>query len=193
MKKYPDLETQILLKSKDLLSAMVKKAALKKGTTKKRIPKAKIITGKIIAAKSNEKMSKKPFLTSSSVAISKQKMKLKNHLDDSTVYPDEEQGILPEETEEEMEEDIQVGQRNRDIYTSTGREVLEEEDEIKPWEEGFMEGATETGQLGKDALTGEPLMTADKVVETKINGKLYRFSSRKNAEGFKKKLEKSRK
>ena len=100
----------------------------------------------------------------------------------------EEQGILPNETSEEKEDKMKMGEEDEDIYTEEGRELLEEDDEIKPWEEGFLEGATGTGQLGKDALTGEPLL--DKVVEAKIGGQTYRFVNEINAEKFKKKLKK---
>ena len=76
--------------------------------------------------------------------------------------------------------------------TEEGRKKLEEDDEIAPWEEGFMEGAHDAGQLGKDALTGEPLMGADDVIEMDYEGKLYRFVSRKNAEEFVKRRKKKK-
>lgn len=110
---------------------------------------------------------------------------------DEKVYPAEEQGILPDETSEEIKEDMEHGEKNEDVYTPEGREKLEEDSEIEPWEEGFMEGASEGGQLGKDALTGEPLMDIDHVVELNIRGRIYRFVNSKNAEKFKKKLEES--
>ena len=103
------------------------------------------------------------------------------------VYPAEEQGILRDKTEEERETEMKIGERDEDIYQKKGRDLLEEDDEIKPWEEGFMEGANELGQLGKDALTGEPLMGADDVIEMELDGKTYRFVSRANAEKFRKK------
>ena len=46
------------------------------------------------------------------------------------------------------------------------------------------------GQLAKDALTGEPLMGADNVIELEMNGKLYRFVNEKNAQKFKQKHKK---
>ncbi|MFA6462339.1 MAG: hypothetical protein WCV90_08810 [Candidatus Woesearchaeota archaeon] len=102
-------------------------------------------------------------------------------------YPAEEQGILPEETEEKIEEEMEEGEKETDIYSKAGRKVLEEEDEIEPWEQGFMEGAAGPGQLGKDALTGKPIMGADEVIELEWEGKMYRFVSQKNAELFLKK------
>ncbi len=103
------------------------------------------------------------------------------------VYPAEEQGILPDETSEEHELAMDLGDEDEDIYTEEGRKKLEEDDEIEPWEEGVMEGAAGLGQLGKDALTGKPLMDADEVIEMELDGKLYRFVSTKNAEKFREK------
>jgi len=100
------------------------------------------------------------------------------------VHPAEEQGILPEETSEEKKEAMEHGEEDEDIYSKEGREKLEEDGEISPEEEGFMEGASQTGQLGKDALTGEPLMDVEDVVEAEINGKVYRFTSEENAQKF---------
>ncbi len=123
------------------------------------------------------------------MAPSVKNIKSKNNTDEKVkVYADEE--LLPNETTEQIEEDIKVGEKDEDIYTKEGRKVQEDEDEIEPWEEGFMEGASGPGQLGKDALTGKPLMGADNVYEVEHEGKLYRFVSEKNAEEFMKKRNK---
>lgn len=105
------------------------------------------------------------------------------------VYPAEEQGILSEETSEEVRKEMDLGEKEEDPYTQEGREKMEDEDEMENWEEGFMEGASGGGQLGKDALTGEPLM-GEETVELEIKGKHYRFVNSENAEKFRKKLEK---
>ena len=105
------------------------------------------------------------------------------------VYPAEEQGIEPEETSEEKTLEMEHGEKDEDVYSEEGREKLVEDGEISPEEEGFMEGAAQAGQLGKDALTGEPLMDVDDVVETKINGKVYRFVNAENARKFREKEE----
>ncbi|MBI2125177.1 hypothetical protein HYU08_01345 [Candidatus Woesearchaeota archaeon] len=112
--------------------------------------------------------------------------------DELELHPAEEQGILPEETSEEHELAIDLGEEDEDIYTDEGRKKLEENDEIEPWEEGLMEGASELGQLGKDALTGVPLMGADEVIEMELDGKMYRFVSEKNAEKFRDKMTKKK-
>jgi YHS domain-containing protein len=52
-----------------------------------------------------------------------------------------------------------------------------------------MEGASQAGQLGKDALTGEPLMDVENVVEAEIKGKSYRFVNEENAQKFREQKE----
>lgn len=93
----------------------------------------------------------------------------------------------PPELDEEAldEEDL-----NEDIYDEKTLEDLEENDEISIEEEGFMQGANKQGQLAKDALTGEPLINPRKIIELKLNGKVYRFNSQKNADKFKEKKKK---
>ena len=117
-----------------------------------------------------------------------EKPKKKIH-DDDKDFPAEEQGIIPEKTEEQVSEEMEHGEKNEDVYTEEGREKLVEDDEISPEEEGFMEGASGAGQLGKDALTGEPLMDVEDVVETEIDGKMYRFVNAENARKFREKKE----
>lgn len=118
-------------------------------------------------------------------------MAKKNKKKEEKDYPAEEQGITPEETSEEIEEDMELGEKDEDVYSEEGREQLEEDDEISNVEEGFMEGASGGGQLGKDALTGEPLM-GEETVELEIDGKKYRFVNSENAEEFRKKKEKEK-
>ncbi len=99
-------------------------------------------------------------------------------------YASDEQGILKTKSEDDEEKAIIEGDEDEEVYTSKGREKLEEDDEIETWEEGFMEGASDAGQLGKDALTGEPLMDVEDVYELQFNGKMYRFVNEKNAKKF---------
>ena len=116
---------------------------------------------------------------------------LKKTKKDSTEEVDaaEEQGIEEEQNSEEKKEEMERGDKDEDVYSKEGREKLEEDGEISPEEEGFMEGAAQAGQLGKDALTGEPLMDVDDVVETEIDGKIYRFVNAENARKFREKRE----
>ena len=122
------------------------------------------------------------------VMAEKKEKKKTEDVERPKVYPAEEQGILPKETSEEIRGEMDIGEKEEDPYTQEGREKMEDEDEMENWEEGFMEGASGGGQLGKDALTGEPLM-GEETVELEIKGKHYRFVNSENAEKFKKKLE----
>ncbi len=99
-------------------------------------------------------------------------------------YPADEQGILKPKTSDEKDQVMKLGEEDEEVYTAKGREKLEEDDELESWEEGFMEGATDAGQLGKDALTGEPLLDVEDVVELEFEGKMYRFVNQKNARKF---------
>jgi len=108
--------------------------------------------------------------------------------DDEEMYPSEEQGILPEESSDDITDDIRKGDKEGDVYSKEGRDELEEDDEMEVWEEGFMDGAEGGGQLAKDALTGEPLPDdEDEITELVLKGKVYRFVSEANAKKFKKK------
>jgi hypothetical protein len=103
------------------------------------------------------------------------------------MHPAEEQGITEDQTSEEKKEDMEEGELDEDVYSDEGREKLVEDGEMEPDEAGFMQGASDAGQLGKDALTGEPLMGIEDVVEAKIEGKLYRFVNEENAQKFREK------
>ena len=96
------------------------------------------------------------------------------------------------ESKDEQKHHMEHGEAEEDIYTEAGREKLVEDDEIDPIEAGIMQGATDDGQLGKDALTGEPLMDVEDVVEIKIDDQLYRFVNEENAEEFRLKKQKEK-
>ena len=103
--------------------------------------------------------------------------------------PDEEMKIT-KRTKDDIEAEMKSGKADEDVYTKEGQELLEEDDEIETWEEGFMAGAADDGQLGKDALTGASLLNADNIYEVEFEGKNYRFVSEKNAIEFLNKKEK---
>jgi hypothetical protein len=90
-----------------------------------------------------------------------------------------------EKSEDETKAEMEHGDVDEDTTTDEGREKLVEDDEIEPWEAGFAEGASDEGHLAKDALTGEPLMGVEDVVEIEIDGKKYRFVNEENAQMFK--------
>jgi hypothetical protein len=98
-----------------------------------------------------------------------------------TEYDDEKK---KKESKDEQKLHMEHGDEDEDVYTDAGREQLVEDDEIDALEAGIMQGASDDGQLGKDALTGEPLMDIEDVVELEIDGELYRFVSEENAEEF---------
>ena len=125
-------------------------------------------------------------------AAKKPVKKRPNDEEEIDASPDEEQGILPEETSDEKKAKMKAGQEDEDIYSDAGREEEVEEDEIEPWEEGFMKGASGAGQLGKDALTGKPLV-GHNITEAEIEGKLYRFANEVNAQKFRAKRLKEKK
>lgn len=107
--------------------------------------------------------------------------------------PAEEQGIqADDETKDstDIKEEMDLGERDENLDTEVGREKQVEDDEIEPEEAGFMQGESGAGQLGKDALTGEPLMDVEDVVEAVIDGQTYRFVNEENAAEFRKKKEK---
>jgi hypothetical protein len=119
----------------------------------------------------------------------------KRDIEQEAKHPDEhhaseEQGIEEEKTSEEKKDEMARGEREEDPLTAEGQEELVENDEIEPWEAGFAQGASDEGQLAVDALTGEPLMGIEDVVEIEIDGKKYRFVSEENAEKFKEKMKK---
>lgn len=85
---------------------------------------------------------------------------------------------------DQIEKEIESGDREEDIYTEEGREVAEDEEVITNAEEGFMEGYEEEGRAVKCANC-KSLLEED-FIEEEIGGEEYRFCSEKCAETFKK-------
>ncbi len=83
--------------------------------------------------------------------------------------------MVPEDFEEE----------EKDIYSEGGREKLVEDDEIEPWEQGFMQGAEGGGQGAKCRKCGKPLVDKE-IVEKEIDGENYRFCCEECANKFEK-------
>ena len=46
-----------------------------------------------------------------------------------------------EEDSDTVELEMETGEKDEDVYTEEGRQKLQEDDEIEPWEEGFAKGA----------------------------------------------------
>ena len=58
---------------------------------------------------------------------------------------------MPRKPKDQIEKEIETGDRDEDIYTKEGREVAEDEDIITNEEEGFMEGYEEDDRAAKCA------------------------------------------
>ncbi|HLD06613.1 MAG TPA: hypothetical protein VJC16_03710 [Candidatus Nanoarchaeia archaeon] len=70
-----------------------------------------------------------------------------------------------------------------EIYSDEGREEMVENDEIEPWEEGFMEGAEQGGQNAKCRKCGKVLVNRD-MVEREIKGAVCWFCSEDCADKY---------
>ncbi len=84
------------------------------------------------------------------------------HKESTRDYPEEEQGIVPENKHGDDEvEEILSGQRDEEVYDEHGREMLLEEDEISENEAAFARGY-EDGLKHKDEkeITKKTLSTA---------------------------------
>ncbi len=92
-------------------------------------------------------------------------------------------------TREKIKEEMESGEKEEDIYSEPGREVLnDEEDEISDVEEGFMQGVEEDEksaicQTCKKVLSDEE----SENIEIEYKGDTYRFCSEECAEKFSKK------
>ena len=75
-------------------------------------------------------------------------------------------------------------------YSDEGRDSLVEDDEMEPWEQGFMEGAEDDGQGAKCRRCGKILLGPDSIVEKEIDGTVYRFCSEECAVKFEEDLHK---
>jgi hypothetical protein len=102
--------------------------------------------------------------------------------DNEETYPSEEQGIDTEKSGEEEDLEMDEGEKEEEVYSKKGREKLTEEDEIEPWEEGFMEGASDKGKEGHCPVCGKPLSEdKEEIIEKEIDGETVQFCSEKCA------------
>lgn len=90
---------------------------------------------------------------------------------------------------EDPEPGKEPSERGEDIYDEEDREQLVEDDEIEPWEEGFMKGAEGGGQDAKCRTCGKVLMGPEDIVEKKIKGHILRFCSELCGDSFEDKLD----
>ncbi|MAF50829.1 MAG: hypothetical protein CMH64_01935 [Nanoarchaeota archaeon] len=78
-------------------------------------------------------------------------------------------------TKEQIEEEMESGDREEDIYTEEGRELAEEGDEITNVEEGFMEGY-EGGEASAKCKNCKKVLKED-FIESEVNGEVIKFCS----------------
>ena len=96
-------------------------------------------------------------------------------------------------TKEEVEEEMEEGRKEENVYSEEGREKLAEADEIEPFEEGFMEGAEGRGRKNCCAECGKLIEEEDEnIVERKFDGEIKWFCSEEHAENYAKKHKRRR-
>lgn len=70
------------------------------------------------------------------------------------VYPEEESGD-ENKSSEEIKEEMETGEKERDVYTKEGREKLVEDAEISSEEAAFMRGEEEAKQSKEEKKAGD--------------------------------------
>ena len=81
--------------------------------------------------------------------------------------------------EEKKDIDYETGNKEADVYSEKGLEHLQEDDdEISPEEEGFMQGELDGGKKSKCATCGKIIDENDEIFERDVNGEIYRFCSK---------------
>ena len=90
---------------------------------------------------------------------------------------------------EEPEPAMEPSERGEDIYEEEDRGKLLEDDEIEPWEEGFMKGAEGGGQDAKCRKCGKVLVGPEEIIEKKIKDHILRFCSDLCADAFEEELD----
>ena len=71
------------------------------------------------------------------------------------------------------------------VYEEEQRDELEDDDEISPTEEAFMEGYEEEDKVAKCANCGKALLDIKTAVEREFKGQHYRFCSERCAKSYK--------
>ena len=89
-----------------------------------------------------------------------------------------------EEFSESSEEDLQDGADNAHSDEDLD-DLTEEEDEIAPWEEGFIRGATDDGQAAKCSNCGKAVVRKQ-TIEKEYDEEMKWFCSEKCIEEYEK-------
>jgi len=100
-------------------------------------------------------------------------------------HPDEEQGIIDKKHGADKAQEMEIGEKDEDVYDETGREKLVEDAEIEPREEGFSEGYEGRGKHSTCAACGK-VLDEDSTMEREIEGELMWFCSDSCAENYSK-------
>ena len=77
------------------------------------------------------------------------------------------------------------GEDEDDIYEEKERDEMEEEDQISPTEEAFMEGYDEEDKVAECSKCKKPLLEMKGTIEKEYKGQHYRFCSEKCAKTYK--------
>ena len=75
--------------------------------------------------------------------------------------------------------------KEEDIYREEDRDKMQEDAEITPVEEGFMEGYDEGAKSSNCPKCGKVIVEKEGVVEREIKGEHYMFCSQKCADEYK--------
>jgi hypothetical protein len=93
-----------------------------------------------------------------------------------------------QETKENIEQEMEQGKKEETVYSEEGREKLAEDDQVEPFEEGFMEGAEGRGGKNCCAECGKLLGEEEKeIIEREFEGDMKWFCSEEHAEKYAKK------
>lgn len=92
----------------------------------------------------------------------------------------------------EVDIKVDIGEKDADVYTEEGRDELMENEEIEPWEEGFVEGAEgeeQKGIKGDCPTCKKPLGDRDEgVIEKMVDGEILYFCCEECAEEYESKI-----
>ena len=93
-----------------------------------------------------------------------------------------------QETKEKIEQEMEQGKKEETVYSEEGREKLAEDDQVEPFEEGFMEGAEGRGKKNSCAECGKQIAEDDKdIIEREFEGEVKWFCSSEHADNYAKK------
>lgn len=88
--------------------------------------------------------------------------------------------------------EMELGQKDEDVYSEEGREHLVEDDEISPTEAGFMKGEEDGGKDAVCTSCGQILQEDhEEIVEKEFDGEIRLFCNSECVEDYEKKQSKA--